>query len=84
MDRDTQPAALIGAVQRPISANALLEASGPPAWRTIPSWSLVGTDDRVILLDMPAWCLSTGHTYLGFREARGEWRRLVARRSASS
>jgi pimeloyl-ACP methyl ester carboxylesterase len=44
-----QAAALVGAVQRPISANALLEPSGPPAWRTIPSWSLVGTADRVIL-----------------------------------
>jgi pimeloyl-ACP methyl ester carboxylesterase len=44
-----EAAALVGAVQRPISANALLEPSGPPAWRTIPSWSLIGTADRVIL-----------------------------------
>jgi len=35
------------------------------------------SDDRVILLDMPAWCLSTGHTYLGFREEPGEWRLFV-------
>jgi len=26
------------------------------------------SDDRVILLDMPAWCRSTGNEYLGQRE----------------
>lgn len=41
-------AAVVGAVQRPIAANVLLEPSGPPAWRTIPSWAMVGLDDRVI------------------------------------
>ena len=41
-------AAVVAAVQRPIAANALVEPSGPPAWRTIPSWALVGTEDRVI------------------------------------
>ena len=25
------------------------------------------SDDRVILIDMPAWCRSTGHRYLGAR-----------------
>jgi tRNA 2-thiouridine synthesizing protein A len=25
------------------------------------------SDDRVILIDMPAWCRSTGHEYLGAR-----------------
>jgi TusA-related sulfurtransferase len=35
------------------------------------------SDDRVILLDMPAWCVSTGHVYLGFREESGEWRLFV-------
>lgn len=25
------------------------------------------SDDRVILLDMPAWCRSTGHRFLGMR-----------------
>ena len=40
----------------------------------------VRSDDRVILEDMPAWCLSTGHEYLGFREEPGEWRLFVRRR----
>lgn len=32
----------------------------------------IASDDRVILLDMPAWCRSTGHEYLGSREEAGE------------
>lgn len=27
------------------------------------------SDDRVILIDMPAWCRSTGHRYLGARRS---------------
>ena len=40
----------------------------------------VVSDDRVILIDMPAWCLSTGHEYLGFREGASEWRLFVRRK----
>ncbi len=43
-----QQAAAVAAVQRPLALSALVEPSGLPAWRTIPSWSLIGTDDRVI------------------------------------
>jgi pimeloyl-ACP methyl ester carboxylesterase len=41
-------AALLAAVQRPATLNQLFEPSGPPAWQTIPSWSLIGTQDNVI------------------------------------
>jgi pimeloyl-ACP methyl ester carboxylesterase len=41
-------AELMAATQRPISLAALVEPSGPPAWKTIPSWYLVGTDDQAI------------------------------------
>jgi pimeloyl-ACP methyl ester carboxylesterase len=34
--------------QRPIAFNALVERSGVPAWKTLPSWYLVGTQDRVL------------------------------------
>ena len=30
------------------------------------------SDDRVILVDMPAWCKSCGHEYLGHRLKGGE------------
>ena len=38
----------IHATQRPASLAALADTSGPPAWRGIPSWALIGTQDRII------------------------------------
>jgi pimeloyl-ACP methyl ester carboxylesterase len=43
-------AAVLAAAQRPAGAAQFSEPSGPPAWKTIPSWSLIGTLDRVIPL----------------------------------
>ena len=37
------------------------------------------SDDRVILIDMPAWCRSTGNDYLGARRADGEIHLYVRR-----
>jgi pimeloyl-ACP methyl ester carboxylesterase len=42
-------AAVLAAVQRPAVASGLAEVSGPPAWKTIPSWAVVGTLDKVIV-----------------------------------
>jgi pimeloyl-ACP methyl ester carboxylesterase len=39
---------LMWAGQRPADARTLGEPSGPPAWKTIPSWYLVGRDDQVL------------------------------------
>jgi pimeloyl-ACP methyl ester carboxylesterase len=44
----TKQAAVLAAAQRPITFSAGAEPSGPPAWKTIPSWYLVGTLDKVI------------------------------------
>ncbi|WP_090791374.1 alpha/beta fold hydrolase [Asanoa ishikariensis] len=41
-------AALLYATQRPIAFSAGNEPSGTPAWNTIPSWYLVGTQDKII------------------------------------
>jgi pimeloyl-ACP methyl ester carboxylesterase len=41
-------ARVLAAVQRPAAAAQFSVPSGPPAWRTIPSWSLIGTLDHVI------------------------------------
>ena len=38
------------------------------------------SDDPVILIDMPAWCVSCGHEYLGFREQGSEWRLYIRRK----
>jgi pimeloyl-ACP methyl ester carboxylesterase len=39
---------LMAATQRPLALTALLQPSGPPAWKTIPSWDLVALDDKAI------------------------------------
>jgi pimeloyl-ACP methyl ester carboxylesterase len=41
-------AAELAATQSPITPQALAEASGDPAWKTIPSWYLVSDDDHLI------------------------------------
>lgn len=41
-------ARLMAAEQRPITQAALSEASGEPAWRTVPSWFVYGDADRNI------------------------------------
>ena len=36
----------LGASQRPIAASAFDEKSGPPAWKHLPTWSVVATGDK--------------------------------------
>jgi pimeloyl-ACP methyl ester carboxylesterase len=38
----------MAATQRPWSGAGYAGPSGPPGWRSIPSWYLVGTEDRAI------------------------------------
>jgi len=45
-----EQAAVLAAAQRPAAAVQYEEPSGRPAWKTIPSWSLIGTQDFVIPL----------------------------------
>jgi len=44
----TQEADVLGAIQRPLALGALTTPSGTPAWLTIPSWAVIGTQDQVI------------------------------------
>jgi pimeloyl-ACP methyl ester carboxylesterase len=41
-------AAVLGAVQRPIALGFITAQSGTPAWASIPSWAVIGTQDQVI------------------------------------
>jgi pimeloyl-ACP methyl ester carboxylesterase len=41
-------AALAAATQTPAVFSALNQPSGPPAWKTIPSWYVLGTIDKII------------------------------------
>jgi pimeloyl-ACP methyl ester carboxylesterase len=45
---DEQTARLLAATQRPASAAQFTDRSGAPAWKTIPSWALLGTQDHII------------------------------------
>jgi pimeloyl-ACP methyl ester carboxylesterase len=45
---DRNQTALLAATQRPAALDQFSDPSGPPAWATIPSWSLIGTADHVI------------------------------------
>jgi pimeloyl-ACP methyl ester carboxylesterase len=45
---DEETARLLHATQRPAAAAQFEDPSGAPAWKTIPSWALLGTQDRVI------------------------------------
>jgi pimeloyl-ACP methyl ester carboxylesterase len=40
--------AVLAATQRPLATNALTDPSGVPAWKTIPSWAIIGMNDRVV------------------------------------
>jgi pimeloyl-ACP methyl ester carboxylesterase len=39
---------LIAESQRPITLSANTTPSGPPAWASLPSWTVIGTEDKVI------------------------------------
>ncbi|WP_155981405.1 alpha/beta fold hydrolase [Nocardia sp. BMG111209] len=38
----------MAATQHPLALTAQLDPSGPPAWRTVPSWDLITLDDNAI------------------------------------
>jgi len=45
---ERQEATSLAATQRPLTLSAAMTPSGAPAWKTIPSWSLIGTADKII------------------------------------
>ena len=44
--------ALIGATQRPVADLAFTDPTGPPAWKNLPSWAVIGTGDKAIGADL--------------------------------
>jgi pimeloyl-ACP methyl ester carboxylesterase len=44
--------AVMAATQRPVAAGAFTEASGPPAWKSLPSWAVVATGDKAAGADV--------------------------------
>ena len=51
-DLPEQTTALMAATQRPIAAAAFSDASGPPAWRKLPSWAVVASGDKAAGADV--------------------------------
>jgi pimeloyl-ACP methyl ester carboxylesterase len=47
-DVDPQKANVMYAVQQPLHISALADVMGTPAWRTLPSWYMVATNDEAI------------------------------------
>jgi pimeloyl-ACP methyl ester carboxylesterase len=47
-DLPARQAQVQAAVQQPLATIALTQPSGVPAWKTIPSWAVVGTTDHTI------------------------------------
>ncbi len=47
-DLSADDAALIYATQRPASFATIAEPSGPPAWKDIPAWAIIGKQDKMI------------------------------------
>src|SRR6478672_12087893 len=51
-DLPAETTALMAATQRPVAAAAFSDASGPPAWRKLPSWAVVATGDKAAGADL--------------------------------
>jgi pimeloyl-ACP methyl ester carboxylesterase len=47
-DVDSEKARVLYAVQQPLAAAAFDEVMGVPAWKSLPSWYLVATDDEAL------------------------------------
>ncbi len=47
-DLPASQAALMATTQRPATQEALTEPSGDPLWKDVPSWFLIGEQDRII------------------------------------
>jgi pimeloyl-ACP methyl ester carboxylesterase len=52
------------ATQEPIATVALTQQSGVPAWKTIPSWAVVGTADHAIPLALQLAMANTAHAHI--------------------
>ena len=55
---------VLAATQRPIATIALTQPTGVPAWKTIPSWAVVGTADHAIPLALQLAMANTAHAHI--------------------
>ncbi|AWW41886.1 alpha/beta hydrolase [Streptomyces sp. AS58] len=63
-DVPAKTADLMAVTQRPGTGTALNEPSGEPAWKTIPSWALVGSNDQIIPRDAQLYMAKRAHAHI--------------------
>jgi pimeloyl-ACP methyl ester carboxylesterase len=51
-DLPPEQAAVMAATQRPVAESAFSEPSGPPAWKSLPSWAVVASGDKAAGADV--------------------------------
>jgi pimeloyl-ACP methyl ester carboxylesterase len=51
-DLPAEQTAVMAATQRPVAETAFSDASGPPAWKSQPSWAVVATGDKAAGADL--------------------------------
>jgi pimeloyl-ACP methyl ester carboxylesterase len=51
-DLPAEEAAVLAAIQRPVAEFAFSDPAGPPAWKSLPSWAVVGTGDKAAGTDV--------------------------------
>jgi pimeloyl-ACP methyl ester carboxylesterase len=51
-DLPAEETAVMAATQRPVAELAFSERSGPPAWKSLPSWTVVATGDKAAGADL--------------------------------
>jgi pimeloyl-ACP methyl ester carboxylesterase len=57
-------AQVLAATQAPIATIALTQPTGVPAWKTIPSWAVVGTADHAIPLALQLAMAENAHAHI--------------------
>ena len=51
-DLPAEQTALMAATQRPVAEAAFSEPTGPPAWKRLPSWTVLATGDKAAGTDV--------------------------------
>jgi pimeloyl-ACP methyl ester carboxylesterase len=63
-DLPAKQGAILAATQAPVTFSAVTAPSGPPAWKTIPSWDLVGTIDNAIPSSIQLFMANRAHAQI--------------------
>ncbi|MGW1727452.1 alpha/beta fold hydrolase [Streptomyces sp. NPDC002306] len=63
-DVSAHTAGLMAVTQRPGTGTALNEPSGEPAWKTTPTWALVGTNDKIIPRKLQVYMAKRAHAHI--------------------